>query len=214
MRYTAAAVNSTAAPILETLLGSRLRAALLGWLFCHPDERFFVRQLAGLLGEDSTNVSRELARLSDLGLLTVSREGQQKYYQVDRSSAVYPELRGLVLKTAGLGDQLREALKPLSARIDLAFVYGSVASGKADAASDVDVLVIGEVTSSELVEVLGPLQNRIGREVNPAVYPLAEFQEKTAMGHRFLTSVIAGPKLFLIGTQNELEHLASLRLAG
>lgn len=67
-------MNSTAAPILESLLGSRLRAALLGWLFCHPDERFFVRQLAGLLGEDSTNVSRELARLGDLGLLTVSQK--------------------------------------------------------------------------------------------------------------------------------------------
>jgi DNA-binding transcriptional ArsR family regulator len=126
-------VNVTASPILESLLGSRLRAKLLGWLFSHPGERFFVRQLAGLLGEDSTNLSRELARLGELGLLTVSREGQQKYFQVDQESAIYPELRGLVLKTAGLAAQLREAMKPLASRIDLAFVYGSVASGNADA---------------------------------------------------------------------------------
>ena len=112
---------------------------------------------------------------------------------------------GLVLKTAGLADLLRAALDPLAERIHLAFVYGSLASGKADAASDVDVVVIGAVSLSELVEALGPLQNRIGREVNPAVHPVAEFRKKVSQGHRILSSVIAGPKLFLIGRQNELE---------
>lgn len=114
MVYTASVVDFTAVSPLERLLGSRLRARLLGWLFSHPDERFFVRQLAALLGEDSANLSRELARLSDLGIVSSSKEGQQKYYQADRSGPLYPELRGLVLKTAGLGDLLREGLGPLS----------------------------------------------------------------------------------------------------
>jgi DNA-binding transcriptional ArsR family regulator len=215
--YTAVAVNSTATlsstSILEHLLGSRLRAKLLGWLFSHPGERYFVRQLALLLSEDSTNLSRELARLAELGIVTGSREGQQKYFRVNPESPIFPELRGLVLKTAGLGDLLRESLAPLAGRIHVAFLFGSFAAGRADAASDVDLLVVGDVSLRELVEALGPIQNRLGREVNPVVYPVPEFREKSGQEHRFLTSVLEGPKLFLIGSAHELERLAELRMA-
>lgn len=210
MIYTASAVDFTALSPLERLLGSRLRARLLGWLFSHPDERYFVRQLAALLGEDSTNLSRELARLSELGIVSSSREGQQKYYQADRSGPLYPELRGLVLKTSGLGDLLREGLRPLADRIPVAFVYGSFASGKEKAGSDVDLLVIGDVSLGELVEALGPVQSRLGREVNPAVFPPSEFREKMTP---FLENVLQGPKIFLIGSPDELERLAPVRMA-
>jgi predicted nucleotidyltransferase len=214
--YTAVAVKDTAAPpsssLLEHLLGSRLRAKLLGWLFSHPGERFFVRQLAVLLGEDSTNLSRELARLADLGIVTGSREGQQKYFQVNTDASVYPELRGLVLKTSGLGDLIRESLAPLLSRIHVALIFGSFAAGKADTASDVDLLVVGDANLRELVEALSPIQDRLGREVNPMVYPVPEFREKLGQGYRFLTSVVEGPKLFLIGSPHELERLAQLRL--
>jgi len=88
--------------MLAQLLGSRLRAKLLGWLFSHPDERYFVRQLTALLGEDSTNVSRELARLEKMGILVSTLEGRQKYYRANRQCAVFPELCGLAIKTAGI----------------------------------------------------------------------------------------------------------------
>jgi uncharacterized protein len=207
-------VNLTATTsLLEQLLGSRLRARLLGWLLSHPDERFFVRQLAAVLREDSTNLSRELARLEALGIVTGVREGQQKYFQADPACPVYPELRGLVAKTTGVGDLLRGALQPLASRIDLAFVYGSVAAGKETAASDVDVLVVGSVSLQDLVEALSPVQNPLGREVNPTVYPAAEFREKITRGHHFLGAVLEGPKIFLIGSFRELERLAEVRLA-
>jgi uncharacterized protein len=212
--YTAIAVNSTASPrFLEALLGSRLRARLLGWLLSHPDERFFVRQLASLLEEDSTNLSRELARLAELGVVTSSQEGKQKYYRANPRCPVFPELRGLVLKTSGLGDVLRESLQPFAERIETAFVFGSFASGRADADSDLDLMVVGAVTLRELVEALGQAQDRLGREVNPVVYPVAEMRDKLSQGHRFLSSVLEGPKLFVIGTQDELDRLARLRMA-
>jgi predicted nucleotidyltransferase len=205
VKNTAARPSSS---LLEQLLGSRLRAKLLGWLFSHPGERFFVRQLAVLLGEDSTNLSRELARLAEWRIITGSREGQQKFFQVNTDAPVFPELRGLVLKTSGLGDLIRESLAPLADRIHVALVFGSLAAGKADTASDVDLLVVGDVSLRELVEALSPIQNRLGREVNPMVYPVPEFREKLGQGHRFLTSVMEGPKLFLIGSPHELERLA------
>ena len=99
--------------MLSKLLGSKPRAKVLGWLFLHPDERYFVSQLKSLLDDDSTNISRELARLEKMGILTCQTEGRQKYYQVNRECPVFSELEGLVRKTAGLADVLRDAFKPL-----------------------------------------------------------------------------------------------------
>lgn len=201
------------ADVLERLLGSRIRSRVLGWLLSHPGERYFVRQLAGILAEDPTNLSRELARLASLGILTGTTEGQQKYYCANPSSPIYPELRSLVAKTAGIGAILRGALAPLSTRIQSAFIFGSVAAGKEAQASDVDVMVIGGVSLGELVGVLSPLQNQLGREVNPSVYTAAEFRERLARGNPFLSSVLNRPKLFLIGSADELERLAEVRVA-
>lgn len=212
--YTACAVEFTASTsVLDQLLGSRLRARLLGWLFSHADERFFVRQLAAVLREDSTNLSRELARLEALGIVTGVREGQQKYFQADPACPIYSELRSLVAKTTGAGDLVRAALQPLAPSIDVAFIFGSVAAGRETAASDIDVFVVGRVSLQDLMEVLSPIQSRLGREVNPTVYPAMEFREKIMRGHHFLSAVLEGPKIFLIGSFRELERLAEIRLA-
>jgi predicted nucleotidyltransferase len=198
-------VNITATPsLLEQLLGSRLRASLLGWLLSHPGERYFVRQLAAILQEDPTNLSRELSRLEAMGIVTGSREGQQKYFWANPDCPIYPDLRGLVLKTSGVSDSLREALGPLSNRISMAFLFGSVAAGKETAASDIDLFVAGEVSLTELVEILSPVQNRLGREVNPMVYPVAELHDKLAQGHHFLTSIFGGPRVLLMGDPRSL----------
>jgi len=194
--------------MLTELLGSRLRARILGWLFTHPDERYFVRQLASLLAEDSTNLSRELARLAKLGIVTCRTEGRQKYYQADPDCPVYQELQGLAAKTAGLGDVLRQLLEPLAEKIDAAFVYGSQAAGEPTAGSDVDVLVIGTLSFTELAAALAPAHDKLGREVNPTVYPPSEFRKKLRQRHHFLKTVTAGPKIFLIGDDHELAGLA------
>ncbi len=194
--------------MLTELLGSKLRAKVFGWLFAHTDERYFGRQLAEILNEDSTNVSRELTRLAKLGILVCQTEGRQKYYQVNKACPVFVELRGLVLKTAGLVDILREALRPLSKKIKIAFIYGSFASNSTKTGSDVDVMVIGSCDFGEVVDALSKAQERIGREINPSVYPADEFKRKVGAEHHFLRTVLAGPKIFLIGDENELKGLA------
>jgi predicted nucleotidyltransferase len=119
----------------------------------------------------------------------------------------------LVLKTAGAADILRKALQPLADRIALAFLFGSVAAGREAAESDIDLFVAGNLSLGELVEVLSPLQNQLGREVNPVVYPLKELRDKLAHGNHFLKSVFEGPKVLLIGSPREFERLAKVRVA-
>ncbi len=169
--------------------------------------------MAALLGEDSTNVSREVARLQELGIVGVLSEGQQKYVRADPSSPIYPELRGLVLKTTGLVGVLQEATAPLRDRIRVAFVFGSVAAGREGPASDVDLFIVGDVSLQELVEILVPAQSHLGREVNPTLYSTAELAEKLSRSHHFVTEVLNGPKLFVIGNPDELERLAQVRMA-
>jgi DNA-binding transcriptional ArsR family regulator len=211
VKFTTVVVNNTttgAAKMIDKLFGSKLRAKILAWLFSHTDERYFVRQLKGILQEDAANISRELLRMTDMGILICQIEGQQKYYQANKNCPIFAELQGLVLKTAGLVDVLREALKPLSKKIKTAFVYGSFAASSAKAQSDVDLMVIGNCDFSEIVEALMVTQNRLGREVNPTVYPVDEFRKKLAVKHHFLQTVLKEPKIFLIGDENELAKLA------
>jgi len=193
--------------MLDKLVGSSLRAKLLGWLFSHHDQRYFVRQLTGLLGEDSTNISRELARLERAGVLVCKREGRQKYYQANPQCSIFKELRGLALKTTGVADVLRNALAPLAGRIRVAFIYGSFARSEEDAGSDIDLLVVGAVDFGDVVSALGPAQEALGREINPTVYPTEEFRTKVTGGHSFITQVMNGSKVFLFGDERELARL-------
>jgi uncharacterized protein len=193
---------------LETLLGSRLRAKVLGWLFAHPDERYFVRQFTALVQEDSTNVSRELARLEKTGILVSTTEGRQKYYQANRASPLFNELHGLIVKTAGIADVLRSALAPAKRRIKVAFVFGSIASGNERRSSDIDVMVVGSISFGDVVSLLSTAEQKLLRETNAVVYPVAEFKKKVRDAHHFVRTVLEGQKIFLIGDADVLERLA------
>ena len=194
--------------MLETILGSKLRVKVLGWLFTHPDERYFVRQLTGLLREDSTNVSRELTRLEKTGVLVSTKEGKQKYYQANRKSPIYDELHGLIVKTTGVVDVLRSALAPSAGRIKVAFVFGSIASGNEDKTSDIDVMVVGAISFGDVVSLLSSAEEKLGREINSVVSPISEFKQKVRDDHHFVKTVLEGEKIFLIGGEGELRRLA------
>jgi uncharacterized protein len=199
--------------VLSYLFGSRLRARLLGFLMTHPDEWFHVRRISTALDDNSTNVSRELKRLSDFGILDRIVEGRRISYRANARCPIYPELHSLAVKTTGLCDLLRAALNPFLPRIRAAFVYGSFAEGREHASSDVDVVIIGDLTAAEAVRAFRPVQNTIGREINPVIYPPDDFSLQVAGNHPFLTRVISGNKLFVIGDADELAGMARQPLA-
>jgi predicted nucleotidyltransferase len=194
--------------LTETLLG-KTRRSLLSVLYGHADETFYLRQLVRVAGSGTGAVQRELKALTEAGIIRRIAKGRQVYYQADARCAVYPELKSLITKTAGMGDALKMAMLPLAERIRTAFIYGSVAYGGERRGSDVDILVVGAVTLAEVVETLSPVQLTLNREINPAVYPVKEFRAKHAAGHHFLKSVLEGKKVFLIGDEHDLAKLAS-----
>lgn len=190
---------------LAAALFTGTQQRVLGLLFGQPDRSFFATEIIGLAGAGSGAVQRELARLTGSGLITVSKVGNQKHYQANAASPVFAELSGLMLKTTGLAEPLRIALAPLAERIAFAFVYGSVAKGGATAASDIDLMIVSDDLSLETVfTALAGAELRLGRKINPAIYTRAEFRRRRAAGNAFLTKVLAGEKIVLIGSDDDL----------
>jgi predicted nucleotidyltransferase len=199
--------------LLGTTLFARSRRAVLGLLYGHPDQEFYLRQVIRASGGGTGGVQRELDRLTKASILRRTVRGSQVYFQANADCPVFEELKALIAKTAGAGDVLRTALAPLSDRIHVAFVFGSMARVQQRAGSDVDLLVVGKVAFSEVVAALADAQAKLRREVNPTVYPPEEFIVKVSAGHHFLRGVLKREKMFLIGDERELARLAEKRLA-
>lgn len=189
------------------------RQSILKLFLMEPEARFHLREVARQIGKPVGTIQAELASLLKAQILTKVVSGNRTYYQADRTCAIYAELRGLILKTVGLADVLRDSLAPLAGKIEAAFVYGSLASGEATSQSDVDLMVIGDVSFADVVKAIQSAQDSLAREVNPTVYPTCEFRNKVKENHHFVTSVLAGPKIFLIGGESELAGLAEEPLA-
>jgi len=183
---------------LEKLFGSRIRTKLLTWFFTHTDEKFFVRQLAPIIDEDHANLSRELIRLEKLGILVSERQGSQKYFQVNKDCSFLDELRGLVLKTTGIVGQIKAEIEQIKG-IKIAFIYGSFAKGQETADSDVDLLLVGNVNQDILDTALQGLEKKLGRTINYVLYNWKEFKEKISSRDGFITDVLAGDKVILMG---------------
>ena len=181
-------------------LFSGLQQRLLAVLFGQPDRSFYGNELLRLTGTGRGALQRELEKLVSADLVTVTPVGNQKHYQANAAAPIFAELRGIVMKTLGLADVLRTALNAVSDRIELAFVFGSVAKGTDTATSDIDLMVVTEtLTYADLFEGLAAAEQVLGRKVNPTLYTSAALAEKVRTENSFVLRVLSQPKIFLIG---------------
>lgn len=190
---------------LSDALFSKVQARVLGLLFGNPDRSFYANELFRLAGSGTGAGVRELAKLTAAGLITVNKIGNQKHYQANREAPIFEELRGIVLKTFGLADVLRQGLLPMADKISVAFIYGSIAKGSDTARSDIDVMVIGDnIDYPEVYTALMPAEAQLGRKLSPAIYNKVVIPRKLKAENAFLTRIMAQPKIFLIGSANDL----------
>lgn len=180
------------------LLGQS-RSAVLSTLFLRPEAALHVRELARLTGVSPGSLHRDLRNLAEMGLLLRQETGRQVYYRANPQCPIYDELTGLLRKTAGLVDVIREALLPLADKVEMAFVYGSMARGEEHVHSDVDVMLVGDLEFSEVVLALSDTQTTLRREVNPTVLSRAEFEDKLLQSDSFVAQVWRGSKLWVMG---------------
>lgn len=190
---------------LADALFSTTQQRVLGLLFGQPERSFYATELIALAGAGSGAVQRELARLAASGLVTLRAVGNQKHYQANPAAPIYAELCGIFQKTVGLAEPLRAALAPLAGRIRAAFVYGSVAKRQDTAASDIDLMLISdELSYAEVFGALEALNQSLGRTVNPTLYTADELAQRQQRGDAFVSRVLAQPKIWLIGGEDEI----------
>ena len=194
----------TANTLSDTLFG-RTRGAVLAVLFGHVGESYYLRQLARMTGIALGPVQRELRQLADAGLVIRKTLGTHTLYSANEASPVFAEMRTLVAKTVGIHDVLLAALRPLERKINLAFVYGSMARSRESHQSDVDLMIVGGVQFADVVDRIANAQKTLSREINPTVYTANEFRGK--LRGNFLKTVLGENKLFLIGDEDVLRKL-------
>lgn len=190
-------------------LFGKTQQAVLSLLFGQPERSFYLRELVAAAGGGASQVQRELAALTAAGLVTREPRGNQVWFAANPASPVFSELKSLIAKTAGIADVVRDALQPFARQIAAAFIYGSVARGEHDASSDVDVLVVGSVAPSKLAPVQLALKERLGRLVRAVVYSASEFRKHAASREHFLANVMQQPRIWLLGTDAELEPVSA-----
>ena len=191
--------------VLSDTLFGRTRGAVLSVLYGHVGKGFYLRQLARLTDIALGPVQREIRQLLEAGLVTRRTVGTQTLYSANQNSPVFREIKNLVTKTVGMRDIVAHALDPLRERINLAFVYGSVARSRETEHSDVDLMIVGKLDFDEVVACLAGAEKTLNREINPTVYSIREFGKKVR--GNFLKTVLADKKLFVIGDEDVLREL-------
>ena len=190
---------------LADALFSGTQQRVLGLLFGQPERSFYATELISLAGVGSGAVQRELASLSQSGLVTVKAVGNQKHYQANPASPIYDELCGMVRKTVGLAEPLRAALAPLARQIKAAFVYGSIAKKEDTATSDIDLMLVSDtLTFGDTILALQAATELLGREVNPNILTQQDFAKRLAEDGSFVSRVMSQPKVWLIGGEHDL----------
>jgi predicted nucleotidyltransferase len=193
-------------PVLSPWLSPTLQAVLAATVL-RPEREWYLSDLASHLGVGPSSLQRVLAKLTAAGILARREDGNRVYYRPDPACPILSELAGIFTKTAGIAEPLRDALSGFASKITLAFIHGSVAEGRERSESDIDLIVIGDVSGPELSFVLRPLRERLGRDVNFTRFTSEEFRSKIADGNHFLASVLRKRRIFLIGGEYELEEI-------
>ena len=183
---------------LDALL-PRTRQAILAATFMSPERWWYLSDLAKQLERPPSSLQREVAALTNAGILARKREGNRAYFRADPDCAFFAELRGLMAKTAGMADILREAFRPLARRIRVAFVYGCVARSEKRARSDVDLMIVGDLGLADATPLLRRAETRLNRPANGTVCTPGEFARKVKAGHHFFRAVLERDRLFALG---------------
>lgn len=191
-------------PSLLDSLFPKTRQSVLVATILHPERWWYMSDLAHYLHVTPSSLQRELASLVEAGILKNRREGNRVYYQPDPQCPILPELRGLLVKTSGIADVIREMLQPFWTRINFAFIYGSLARNEETSVSDVDLMIIGDLRLLELAPALRETERRLLRPINPTLFNPREFARQVEEGNHFVTTVLHAAKIHLKGSEDEL----------
>ena len=203
--YGSASSNNTLSitdTALTRFIGSRAARNVLALFVRDPDAKLHQREVARRAGVGLRSAQLALGHLERAGLVSSARDGNRRYYRAKRT-ARFEDLRSLLSREFGIAEVIARHLKQLEKRVELAFIFGSVAEGDDTVESDIDLLVVADATDDELVAPIAEAQRELGREIDLVTYRPAEFAERRAAGNHFIAAVLAGPRIDVVGDSDD-----------
>lgn len=193
---------------ITELFASDVLVKILLLFLLHPEKAFYQAEIQNRIQGHLYNTQTMLKKLEHIGLITSHRQGRMTYYKAEKEHPAFEDLKRLFLKTVAIGEVLRENLDGLSSQINFAFIFGSFARGEESADSDIDICILGDLSLKDISRVLGDIHEIVGREVNPVIYTIADYQNKLVAEHRFVQELLSCSKIWLIGTEHEFQEMA------
>ena len=189
---------------LSNALFTTTQQNVLGLLYTQPERSFYIKEILRLTGMGVATIKRELDRMLAAGILRMTKIGNQHHYQANSECPIFLELSGIIKKTSGIRGTISSALSSLSGKIEWAFIYGSVAAGKETTGSDIDLMIVGDIGFSEVVALLNPVQDTLGREINPKIYNKEEWTLMRTRKNPFVENLLVRPRMDVIGDRHGL----------
>ena len=190
--------------MLEKLFSSKARIAVLKLFLFNPEDSYYLREISSLANIPIRAVQREVKKLKEIGLLEESVSGNRVYYKASRKSPIFEDLKRIFFKTEGIVKALEESFQDKS-KIDFAFIYGSYDQGKETTSSDIDLMVLGNIESKKISNILSGVKDNLQREINFVVISISEFINRIKEDDNFLLSVMKEPKIMILGSEDELK---------
>ncbi len=198
-------VQSMSSNLIADALFTKTQQRVLSLIYGNPESTFYTTEIMHYAKMGRGTISRELDRLVSSGLVHVSKQGNQRHYQANSSNPVYNELIGIIRKTFGLADVIRSALLPVTAQINCAFIYGSIAKDQATAESDVDLMVLSpSLAYADIMALLPEAEQAIKRPINPSIYTQDQINKKLTENNAFITRVMQQEKIWVTGSENDI----------
>ncbi len=195
--------------MIDKLFSSKARVEVLKLFLFNPEDSFYQRQISAITHQSIRGVQREVEKLHSLGVIEKTTQGNRVYYKINRNCAIFEELKNILFKSVGIAKVLKDNLKRNG--IKVAFIYGSYAKGEESLVSDIDLMVIGDISSRELSGILSKPKRELMREVNYVVFPVQEFIKRIKQKDHFLKSVLKDKKMFIVGDNDALKAIIESR---
>jgi predicted nucleotidyltransferase len=196
--------------MIEKLFSSKARVEIMKLFLFNPRDNYYQSQISSLTHQPIRAVQRELERLANIGLITKSMQGNRVYYRANTKCSIFTELKSIFFKTVGIAEALKARLE-VKEDIKIAFIYGSYAKGQENLMSDIDLMIIGDISSRRLSSILAEAKGELGREINYVVFTENEFRQKVRKKDHFISSVLNDKKIFIIGNRDELKRTSRSR---
>jgi len=195
--------------MIDKLFSSKARVEILKLFLFNPENSFYQRQISSLARQPIRGVQRELDKLQKIGLIESSAQGNRIYYKVNKKCPIFKDLKNILFKSVGIAENIKQELKKGNIRV--AFIYGSYARGDESISSDIDLMVIGEISSKDLSGILSRIKKELMREINYVVFSVKEFAERSKKKDHFVVSILKEKKIFVAGDDNELKAIIGSR---